>query len=81
MRYSLAKKKACLHGGGGPQVGEVIYLGGEPTWGPPPLCEEALIASRYRKEINCNVGFQWHAIKNEDGALIWSYFPHNNDMQ
>ena len=65
---------ACLHGGGGPRVGEVTRLGGvtrlsiqylifymigrvtirdiiwrgglrvtSPTWGPPPLCKQALI--------------------------------------
>ena len=50
--------KACLHGSGGPQIGEVICGGSphlsckisnymdrrvtSPNWGPPPLCKQAV---------------------------------------
>ena len=36
--------RACLHGGGGPQVGEITRLDGvTPIWSPLPPCKQALI--------------------------------------
>ena len=67
-KTTLWPVRACLHGGGGPQIGEVAcgelphllckrdqiklrdYMNRQvtsPTWGPPPLCKQALKPSDF----------------------------------
>ena len=70
--------RACLHGGGRPQVGEVTRGGSphlsckrdqikirdymdrrvtSPTWGPPPLCKQALSPSTRKRKAGVFINF------------------------